>query len=206
METDVNSIRQCETVTGAANNRPRLNVVDPAPWRFTNSSSFEIIWISHEFWIYGIQLVLISGVNFYFVSRKETIVEVLTIQSLYCSFICFLRTIYLTDHFIYLIDHFIYFSNQIFCPLYFNTNANPTLLIAILVLQIKVKLRLNRRMISFIISRVPTFIFWLEINLKENKVIIIFIISGILYKQSKIEINIYSKAYILLHLFVWELL
>jgi hypothetical protein len=104
METDVNSIRQCETVTGAANNRPRLNVVDPAPWRFKNSSSFEIIWISHEFWIYGIQLVLISGVNFYFVSRKETIVEVLTIQSLYCSFICFLRTIYLTDHFIYFTD------------------------------------------------------------------------------------------------------
>jgi hypothetical protein len=41
--------------------------------------------ISHEFWIHGIQLLLISGVSFYF-AKKEKIIEVQTIQSLYWPF------------------------------------------------------------------------------------------------------------------------
>jgi hypothetical protein len=37
-------------------------------------------WIPHEFRVHGIPLVLISRVIFYFVDRKEKIIEVLTIQ------------------------------------------------------------------------------------------------------------------------------
>jgi len=62
---------QRETVIGAAKNCSRLDVVDTAPQRFTNSSSFKIIRISHEFRVHGIQLVLISEVSFYFVGRCE---------------------------------------------------------------------------------------------------------------------------------------
>jgi hypothetical protein len=103
IETDGNSIRQCETVIGAAKNRLRLAVVDAALWRFTNSSLLKTIWISREFWVHGIQLVLISRVSFYFTERKGEIIEVQTIQSLYCSLICFLLTvssILLTKYFV----------------------------------------------------------------------------------------------------------
>ena len=113
METDRNWIWQCEALTGAVNNRALSGSVDAASQHFTNSSFFKIIWISHEFRIHGIQLVLISGMSFNFVERKRAIIKVLTIQSLYCSFIGFLLTIYLTDHFIYFIDHFIYFTDRL---------------------------------------------------------------------------------------------
>jgi len=36
--------------------------------------------IPHEFRVHGIQLVLISGVSFYFVDRKGEIIEVMSIQ------------------------------------------------------------------------------------------------------------------------------
>ncbi len=68
---------------GAAKNRFRLDVVDAGLWRFTDSSSFKTISISQEFRVHGIQLVLISGVSFYFAERKGKIIEVLIIQSLY---------------------------------------------------------------------------------------------------------------------------
>jgi hypothetical protein len=79
METDESSIQRCETVIEAAKNILWLGVVDAVLWRFTGSSSFKTIWISHEFWVHGIQLVLISWMNFYFVDRKEKIIELQTI-------------------------------------------------------------------------------------------------------------------------------
>jgi hypothetical protein len=87
METDGNSMRQCESVIGVTKNRLRLGVVDAVLWDFTNSSSFKIIWVSHEVGVHGIQLVLISEVSFYFAERKGETIDVQTIQSLYCSFI-----------------------------------------------------------------------------------------------------------------------
>jgi hypothetical protein len=108
-----------ETLIGAANNCPRLGIVDTALRRFMNNSLFYITRISHEFGVYGFQLMLIWGVSFYFVQRKGTIIEILTIQPLYSSFTYSLLTIYLTDHFIYFTDRFIYFTDQIIYSRFF---------------------------------------------------------------------------------------
>jgi len=72
METDGNSTRQCETVIEAAKNHFRPGVVDTALRHLTNNSLFKTVWISHEFWVHGIQLVLLSEVrvSFYFAESK----------------------------------------------------------------------------------------------------------------------------------------
>jgi hypothetical protein len=103
---------QFETVIGVAKNRLRLGVVDVALWNFTNSSSFKTIWISHEFWVHGIQLVLISGVSFYFAKKTGEIIEVQIIQSLYWPFIL------LTVSSILMTKYFLFSASTMIVPFY----------------------------------------------------------------------------------------